>query len=289
MDIKQLQYFVTIVEEGTITAAAKKLVISQPPLSYQMKLLEEELNVKLMDRGPRKITLTEAGKALYKKATNILDLTEKTIRELDDISKGIQGTLSLGTISSSGGTLLTSRMSRFHEIYPNIRFDIHEGDTYSLIDALKSGITEVCIVRTPFSTEGLNYTTIEKEPMVAVGLPAFFEEIEGDSISVKQLGDKPLIYYKRFEMVLMPVFERNNIKLEFFCRTIDARSAFLWAAAGLGVAIIPKSLLVIMNRGQVTSKIIDEDELYTKVVAVWKKNQYLSSIAQKFVEFFKSY
>ena len=82
MNIKQLQYFVTIVENGTITAAAKKLGISQPPLSAQMKLLEEELGVTLMERGARQVRLTDAGRILYRRAVSIVELTDTTLKEL---------------------------------------------------------------------------------------------------------------------------------------------------------------------------------------------------------------
>lgn len=87
MDIKKLKYFVTIVEEGNISAAAKKLHISQPPLSSQIKLLEEELNLKLMERGPRNITLTRAGKLLYKRAKNIIDLANTTKKGITRFGK----------------------------------------------------------------------------------------------------------------------------------------------------------------------------------------------------------
>ncbi len=87
MDIKQLKYFYTIAEEGQITSAAKKLNIAQPPLSYQLKNLENELGVKLVERGSRNIKLTDAGLMLYNRAKQILDLTETTIDELKDFKK----------------------------------------------------------------------------------------------------------------------------------------------------------------------------------------------------------
>ena len=82
MDIRQLLYFTTIAEEGSISAAAKKLHLSQPPLSYQMKLLEEELHLPLIERSARGIALTEAGRVLYKRAQGILELSELTRKEM---------------------------------------------------------------------------------------------------------------------------------------------------------------------------------------------------------------
>lgn len=156
MDIKQLKYFYVIAEEGQITSAAKRLHLSQPPLSYQLKNLEDELGVKLVERGSRNIKLTDAGLILYKRAKQILSLTKSTVDELKDFNQGTQGTLSIGTVSSSGASLLDSRLSIFHDKYPFINFEIYEGNTYELLEALTKGIIEIAIVRTPFNNSGIN-------------------------------------------------------------------------------------------------------------------------------------
>lgn len=110
MDIRQLLYFTTIAEEGSISAAAKKLHLSQPPLSYQMKLLEEELHLPLIERSARGIALTEAGRVLYKRAQGILELSELTRKEMLAMASGFTGTLHIGTVSSSGASLLGWRI-----------------------------------------------------------------------------------------------------------------------------------------------------------------------------------
>src|SRR3954469_10654504 len=98
MDIRRIKYFVSIVEEGQISLAAKKLNMAQPPLSQQLKLFEEELNTKLFERHTRKLILTEEGKFLYEKSLEILEMMKKTEQELKEISNGIAGTLSIGII-----------------------------------------------------------------------------------------------------------------------------------------------------------------------------------------------
>lgn len=84
MDIRQLKYFLAIAEEEQITAAAKRLNMAQPPLSQQMKLLEDELDTQLFKRGPRQIRLTDAGKLLANRARQILELSDSTLREIAD-------------------------------------------------------------------------------------------------------------------------------------------------------------------------------------------------------------
>ena len=113
MDLKQLRYFVAIAEEGTISAAAKKLHISQPPLSHQLMQLETELGVQLITRGARRSSLTDAGRILYKRARQLISLADAAEREIVDFGNGLQGTLHLGTVSSSGAALLGRRLAAF--------------------------------------------------------------------------------------------------------------------------------------------------------------------------------
>ena len=101
MELRQLSYFATIVNEGNISQAAKKLNISQPPLSHQMKLLESELGVTLFERGSRRIRLTPAGKTFYDRALAILDLSQAARTELTAQKQEIQGVVRLGIISSA--------------------------------------------------------------------------------------------------------------------------------------------------------------------------------------------
>ena len=108
MDIRQMKYFKTIVEEGTISKAAKKLHMAQPPLSMQLKQLEEELSVILLKRGNKQIELTEAGNRFYKRCLQILDLTEITKNELKE---SFQDVLRIGITSSNGGLIQQDNIS----------------------------------------------------------------------------------------------------------------------------------------------------------------------------------
>ena len=102
MTLKQLEYFVTIINCGSISAAAQQLHISQPPLSMQIRSLEEELGVLLLERSTRVVRATDAGQRLYEKALDILDLVKETETTLTDSESLISGKLILGTISSCG-------------------------------------------------------------------------------------------------------------------------------------------------------------------------------------------
>lgn len=286
MDIKHLKYFIAIAEEGNITSAAKRLHISQPPLSMQLKLLEEELGMTLVERGSRNITLTDAGRLLYKHACKIVSLTTTAIKEIEDFDNGVKGTLRLGTISSSGTALLSHRMIEFHKNNPNISFEVHEGTTFEMLDMLEDNTIEVAMVRTPFKAKNVAFHYLESEPMVAVAREEYFSDIKEDIISLDKLDNKPLIFYRRYESLLTSVFEKNNIKLNSFCKNDDARTTLLWAKVGIGIAIIPKSAANIIEDNNLKTKVIDETNLYTRLGVIYRKSTNLSKAAKSFIKLF---
>lgn len=288
MDIRQLLYFTTIAEEGSISAAAKKLHLSQPPLSYQMKLLEEELHLPLIERSARGIALTEAGRVLYKRAQGILELSELTRKEMLAMASGFTGTLHIGTVSSSGASLLGWRIPAFHQKYPQIGFAIHEGNTFELMEMLESGLIELAIVRTPFHNDYLNCLYLSPEPMIAAGAASFFPAgmPSGQPISLELLGHAPVILYRRFEKILLSLCEQKGITPQVFCIADDARTTLMWAEAGLGVAVVPQSAYRIMPHHNMVYGELSEEDLHTRIAAVCKKGCSLSWAAQQFLEIF---
>lgn len=274
MDIRQLLYFTTIAEEGSISAAAKKLHLSQPPLSYQMKLLEEELHLPLIERSARGIALTEAGRVLYKRAQGILELSELTRKEMLAMASGFTGTLHIGTVSSSGASLLGWRIPAFHQKHPQIGFAIHEGNTFELMEMLESGLIELAIVRTPFHNDQLNCLYLSPEPMIAAGAASFFPAgmPSGQPISLELLGHAPVILYRRFEKILLSLCEQKGITPQVFCIADDARTTLMWAEAGLGVAVVPQSAYRIMPHHNMVYGELSEEDLHTRIAAVCKKD-----------------
>ena len=286
MDIRKLQYFTAIVDEGSITGAAKRLHMSQPPLSTQMKLLEEELGVILFDRGSRNIQLTDAGKLLYNRAHAILELSEAAVQELKDFGNGLSGTLRLGMISSAATGTVCGWMKEFAEKYPRIIFEISEGNTYELLEQLKQGRIETTLVRTPFPMEGLECRFLEREPMIAVGSGHFFADVPGDEITVEQLVGKPLIIYRRWETIITGAFHEKGMEPDIFCKNEDARTTAIWADAGLGVGILPRSAVLRSWALDVQKKVIRNEKLYTQMAVARRKDRYVSGIAKQFVEEF---
>ena len=229
MDIRQLQYFVSVVQEGNISKAAKALSISQPPLSHAIKLLEQELNTTLFIRGSRNITLTETGKVLYAKAINLIELHKQSIKEINDIERNVQGNIALGCISSAHMFLLEKGILPFFKEHPQVTYELYEKNTYELIELLQANLIEFALVRSPFSSTHLEVEELNEEPLVAVFNQEAFA-IQKDVVSIYKLQDMPFIFYRRFYQVLDSIFQKKKILPRIICQCDDARSAILWAS-----------------------------------------------------------
>ena len=287
MDIKQLIYFTTIVDEGNISAAAKKLHISQPPLSSQIHNLEDELGCVLFERGARKIQLTEAGDILYRRASALISMTDTVKREIKDYSSGMKGVLRLGVVSSVGNIALDTWLKPFHDKYPGVQYELCEANTYDTVDMLGSNLLEMAFVGRPCNDDGMDIRPVKKEKMYAVGSREFFENTEGMA-SIEYIGKKPLIVYKRWVKIFLDIFEDKGISPHIVCLNEDDRTTAFWAEKGMGIGIIPKSALGMLRNEEMVTLEIDDERMSSEIYLTAHKNTYRSSIASKFWEFVKT-
>lgn len=286
MDIRELQYFVTIVQEGNISKAAKTLNISQPPLSHAIKLLEEELNTKLFIRGSRNITLTETGKVLYSKALNLIELHKQSIKEINDIEKNVRGNIAFGCISSAHMFLLEKGVLPFYLKNPQVSYELYEKNTYELIELINANLIDFALVRNPFLSTDLIVEKLQDEKLVAVYNQKQYT-FNKEKISLNDLKDKPLIFYRRFYSVLESIFQKKLIVPKIVCKCDDARSAILWASKKMGITIVPYSATkYITDRNTKFIEIKDLD-INSDMAIIYKKNHYLSNSAKALIQTIK--
>lgn len=288
IDIREIKYFLTIAEEGNITAAANRLHIAQPPLSRQMKQLEEQLGVLLFERGKRKVKLTEAGRLLCCRAEQILELMNTTIKELKDFDTGVRGTLSIGAVTSSGATLLPNLIRIFRDRYPNVIFRLREGETRWITELLDRGIIDLGMVRFPFDTELYESINLPNEPLVIAFRPDQLGMIgkEPNVVSLSELVDKPLMIHRKFEDMLTEHCQQVGFTPYILCESDDVMPLLAWADADIGIAVVPRSAIGIIPGTNLISKEIINPSLETTAAIIWVRNRYLSAIARHFIELF---
>lgn len=248
MDLKQLSYFVKIVEEGSISGAAKKLFMSQPPLSSQMKLLETELDCTLFERGSRTIHLTEAGETLYNYSRSLLQLSNVAKQETMNAARHFNGVLRIGIVSSLIGSDALGWLCGFSKQYPGIHYEINEADTYHLLSQFETNTIHLALLRTPFHTDSLTCKKLFTDSLVAVGQESFFADNRSSAITLDDLTKLPLIVYRRWEHLLRKEFEDKNLSANWFCINDDARTTLYFVEMGMGVGIIPQSAATLVQK-----------------------------------------
>lgn len=277
MNLKQLSYFAVLAEEKQVTAAAKRLYVSQPVLSYELKQLQLELGVTLFTRTSHGIELTNAGQMLSSYAGQILHLTEAAKNNVIKAGRGELGTLSIGTVSSSTGYLQGRSLARIRNLYPQVKLDIFEGNTYYLLDLLRNRTLDLAILRTPFNHRGLNVKTLQTEPMVAVSQAQLGTT---NQIDLASLAEQPLIIYRRFEHLLAHTFAEAGLDPYFAIVCDDARTTLVWASDGMGTAILPASAAQIVH---LQKYVIESKQWETNLQLAWRKDETLSPLGQKII------
>ncbi len=287
MDLKQLNYFVTVVNEGNITSAAKKLFMSQPPLSTQLKALETELGCVLIERGSRQVQLTEAGRTLYNYANTLLEISRIAKEEVQYSADHNNGTIRIGIVSSVVCSSAVRYIIEFSKNYPNMVFEIIEGNTYELLKKLHSNTIHCALVRTPYAAENVTSYTLDSDRLVAVGKADLFDN-ELSEVTLQELSCKNIILYRRWEHIIRALFEENN--LDIHCRLIndDARTTIRFAEGGIGIGIIPESAIELIHGENMVHKFIAKSKIESRIELVYNPSAYMPKCTALFIEYLKN-
>lgn len=284
MEIKDMQAFYAVVEEGNISHAAIRLDIAQPALSRQMKRLEASLGVQLFERGSRRIRLTEAGQLLYARVERILGLTDATERDLAAIGCGVAGTIRLGTITSSGALILPRLMKEFHERYPLVTFQIWEGEGTRVLEMLDSRAIEIGITRSQVEESVYESVVMGNEPLVFVMKRETAAGAAEDTVRLEELRDRAIIVPLRWKATFEGHCRQAGFTPRFVSESDSIVQNVLGVRSGLGMALLPASARsLIADDGTLAVKRLVEPEILTHTVVSWLRGRTLSAAATHFL------
>jgi len=291
MDIRQLKYFRAIVEEGQISRAAQRLHMAQPPLSLQLKLLEQELGVQLIERNSRSLRPTNAGIALYQRAEQILDMIDSAKREVKDMEQSVHGVLAIGSPQALGVQLMPERIRRFHDAHPGVSFQWREGNTFRVLDLLDAYMIELGVVRLPVPDRNYDSIHLMTEPWVAVTRWDDKRHHKRKTIPLSELGKLPLLLMNRREGIhshdmVIDALRLAGITPNVVCESDNVLALLSLVEAGMGVTILPQSTLSL-RPGEFHVMRITECALESSVAIIWQKGRRLSMAAQLFLESFR--
>lgn len=260
MELRQLLYFRTIVEHGSFSAASKALHLSQPPLSYAIDQLENELGTRLFNRSVKGVTLTEAGQAFYPHAVDLLTRANSVTREISSLTN--KTTFRLG-LTPTVVPVMSPYLQQLTNSQKNLQLEIHEGNTYTLKQLLDDRTLDAAVIRTPVNIKGCQTKKIMDEPMVAV----FSNQSIMPTISLTQLSTIPVIVYRRYEPLIVETLKKHGLKINILCECDDARTALQFVHDGFGTAIVP--LTIAHTVPTLSVSIIQAKELQTSILLAW--------------------
>ncbi|WP_130838376.1 LysR family transcriptional regulator [Lachnoclostridium sp. Marseille-P6806] len=288
MDFRTLQYFVTAAREQNFTRAAEKLGMSQPPLSNQIKALEEDLGVQLFVRGKRRVQLTEAGELLLRRAGQILALCDKTREEIEIMGNGLSGRITLGMVEGRAPYMAARWIAGFRKKFPRVRFDLWNGSGDDVLDQLARGLVDIAVIAAPYDREHLAGVTIANDYWTAM-IPREhpLAARPGNEIPLRELAGWPLAVPSRpsRRAAIERWFADIGCEPAIVCTLSNYVDAVALAEQNACISIFPQTSFT--GNEHVVSKIITEPAKFAQYVLVWNKEQSPAGIVRTFADYVK--
>ena len=275
MELRHLRYFVTLAEELHFGRAARRLHLSQPPLSMQIKALETEIGTQLLARTRRHVELTTAGAVFLREAREILSRVEQATASARRAGRGEIGELSVGFVTIADYSVLPRVLSEFRTQHPAVRLTLREATTDAQLRDLSEQRIDIGFLLAPIQDEGLTTRPLLREPLVAA-LPHNHVLARGRAaLSLSRLADLPFILFPRH---MAPGLYDDVVG---FCRragfiprveqeAVQMQTIISLVSAGLGVALIPGSMRNL-GRSGVVYRALREKSPQTELLVAWRK------------------
>lgn len=253
MDIRQLRYFLAVAEEQNIGRAAKRLFISQPPLTRQIQQLEEDLQVQLFDRTSKGVELTSAGTLFLTETRNILSLLEQAQERTQRAGKGQLGRLDVAIFGSAILRTIPEILQLFRAKYPEVNVVMHSMTKGEQIEALRQKRISVGFNRMLLPLPDIESTLIVEEKLM-VALSKLHPLAHLDQVSLNQLDNEPMVLYPKssrpnFVDKISRIFQEAGLTMNIAQTVNDAVTGLALASSGFGVCIVPASATVLSLPG----------------------------------------
>ena len=284
MDIRVLQYFLAVAREESITRAAETLHMTQPPLSRQLKDLENEVGKQLLIRGSKKVTLTEDGMLLRKRAEEMIALMEKTRSELSSSDENISGEIYMGSGETEAVSTIAKVAKKLQKEHPLIRYHIYSGDAEHIVDRLDKGLIDFGLLVEPFDNSKYDFIRLPVKDTWGVLMRKDSPLAEKESICAENLWDKPLIISHQTTISdEMIAWLRKDMSQLNIVATYDLLyNASRFVKMGFGYVIALDKLINTSGDSNLCFR-----PLYPPSEAglciVWKKYQVFSRAAEQFL------
>ena len=286
MELRLLRYFLTVAKEQSFTKAAEQLHITQPTLSRQMAAFEENLGITLFIRSGKKISLTDEGILLKRRALEILNLEERTLEELKGKEEVVEGTITIGCGEFAAVETLAKICKTYKEKYPLVQIVLHTATADAVYEMMNKGLVDIALFMEPVDTEGLDYIRITDCDHWCVGMRPDDPLAEKEFIKKEDLIGKPLILPERMNVQseLANWFGKDFSKLQIAFTSNLGTNAGIMAANGLGYPISIEGAATKYWREDILVQRRISPEITTSTVIAWRRNIPYSLAVRKMIE-----
>lgn len=261
MNFQRLRYFVVVAEELHFGRAARRLHMSQPPLSQQIRLLERELDTDLFDRSTRRVTLTDAGAFLYPEAVRLLATADGVERLMEQRRHGQAGTLRVGFVDSAAYEAMPRVLSEYRHRWPRVAYELHTMSSDEQARALRAGQIDMGIARASADAQHVEATLVMHEPLL-VAAGASHALAATPEANLRHLDGEPIIGFDRtvspsLHAVLAGMLGTEGVAYDPIIEATEYATILGFVAAGEGIAIVPASVQTFRPPGLHYTRLTD--------------------------------
>ncbi|MFF0990148.1 LysR substrate-binding domain-containing protein [Kocuria nitroreducens] len=272
MEIRQLNYFIAVAEERHFGRAAKRLHMAQPPLSQQIRQLEEQLGARLLDRTTRRVDLTAAGQVLLDRGRLIINEIEALKADVYQVGQGATGVLRVGFSGSATYGVMPQLVRRAKESMPGLSLALHgEMLTPAMEEGLRGHTLDVALLRPPVASPDVEYRVVAREPLV-VALPSCSALAVDLPVAVHELQDQEFITYPPDSVLYRTAADlcRQAGFQPRVAQVAGATSTLLsFVAAGGGVAVVPAGVRAFQLEGVVYRDVEHSPQI--ELAVAWRR------------------
>jgi LysR family hca operon transcriptional activator len=274
MELRHLRYFVAVAEELNFTRAAARLHTSQPSLSQQIRQIEAELGVSLLERSRQYVALTSAGRIFLREAKDILARLEHAGRLAKQAADGSAGDLSIGTFPAADVRILPALRPFIAEHLPHLRLILHSKYAVEPVSGLLAGTLDVAFMRGPIESDELEARELFREEIVVM-LPAHHALASRKSVPVELLDDLPCITMDRslspaLHDAIAALYRQAQIRMHAVSSADNVLGHLRLVQEGLGFALLPSSMGTLLPPGVVQKRLKCDPVPTVSVVIAWK-------------------
>ncbi len=290
MTIRQLEYFCAIAEEGSVSAAARRLHVAQPPISRQISLLEQELGAQLFRRGNKGMLLTEAGQILYQQGREYISDLDQLAERVRSLGAGVRGAVRVGMLYSTVPYALPY-LGAYHRQYPQVELDIRIGSPQELLTDLNRGELNALFLRAGIKeTIGLRERILHEDTLKLIVTRETDPAPEADEIPIERLRGVPMCLLRSDDLwgyseTLLKECQLCGFTPNIVCQCYDTPMSMQLVQSGFGVSFLPESIINTLPHSGIYAKSIRGLVERSYVVLAWNDNSYQSASVELFTRF----